>query len=175
MSANERFSRFKVQGPRAIALVVAVGSVFAPLGCSCDGDGGTEKNTGEFELILSRPNRDAAPFDYTGSSNSAPAGALISSVTNVSTNTAVTGVTGVKLFPIVHTDTNGAPAGSAGTTSTCLLGELEPQASTSAFDNKPANGGWTARASCTSAALLDEEPRPPAVPAHNALKLVWHK
>jgi hypothetical protein len=172
MSAKERFSRFKVNGPRALALVIAVAAIFSPLGCSCDGDGGTEKNSGEFELTFYRPNADAAPHDYTGGPNLAPAGALISSVTNVSTDTARSGV---KLFPIRHNDANGAPAGSAGTTSTCSSGELGPGDSTSAFDNKTVDGQWTARASCTSAALLDESPRSPAVPAHIALKIAWHK
>jgi hypothetical protein len=174
MSAKEGFRRVRANALRVFALAIAVTALLA--GCSCDGDGGGEKTSGEFELLLSRPDKKNAPHDYTGNStNLAPAGALISGVTNVSTNTATTGVTGVKLFPIVHTDKNGAPAGSAGTTSTCPSGELEPQASTSAFDNKPADGGWTARASCTSVTLLDESPQLPAVPAHIALKITWHK
>jgi hypothetical protein len=90
-----------------------------------------------------------------------PEDALISSVTNVSTD--VNG-NGVKLELVRHTDTKGVsrslPAAN------CPTAPLEAQASTATFDGLTVQGEWKARAVCISQTLLTP-------PARIALRIAW--
>jgi len=91
-----------------------------------------------------------------------PAGALVSSVTNVSRD--VNG-NGVKLELVRHTGTNG-PSRSL-PAANCPTAPLEPQASTSTFNGLTVEGEWKVRAVCISQVFLNSPP------ARIALQIVW--
>jgi hypothetical protein len=91
-----------------------------------------------------------------------PAGALVLSVTNVSSD--VNG-NGVKLDLVRHTGANGSPR-SLPAANGCTA-PLEPQASTSTFNGLTVEGEWKVHVVCTSQVFLNSPP------ARIALQIVW--
>jgi hypothetical protein len=124
----------------------------------------TPKETGVDEITLSRstdPGDDQ--FVYKNSLLLfMPEDALVSSITNISTDV---NSNGVKLELVRHTDANGVsrslPAAN------CPTAPLEPQASTATFDGLTVQGEWKVRAVCISQTLLSNPP------ARIALRIAW--
>jgi hypothetical protein len=123
----------------------------------------TPKQTGVDTITLSRsPDPADDQFVRTNPLNIfLPEDAVVTSVTNVSTDE---NDNGVKLELVRHTDANGVTRSLPA--ATCPTAPLEPQASTSAFDGQTVEGEWRARAVCISATFLD----PPAL---IALRIAW--
>lgn len=162
MSAKEGFRRVKANGLRVSALTVAVAAILAPLGCSCDGEGGgTTKTTGVEEITFFVSNDpDDDQFDYKNPLLIfKPEGAIVTDVVNVSVNT---NGAGIPLGSVRHTDTNGNMPSLLGS---CPTGVLQPQGSTHQFDNTTVEGEWKVRV-CAYAFQLNP-------PARIALKISW--
>ena len=121
----------------------------------------TPKETGVDEITFFRSTDPADDqFDYTNPLLIfMPEDAIVSSVTNVSTDERDVGI---PLGSVRHTDTKGVSRSLPGS---CPNGVLGPQDSTTQFDGQTVEGAWKVRV-CANATFLDP-------PARIALRISW--
>ena len=150
MSAKERFSRFKVNGPRAIALVIAVAAILAPLAAAATATAVRRRTVAN---TSSRSSAKMRTPHSTTRTRSCPSRLRARSSRALRTSRQTQ-----PAWRQAGPDTAHRRERRPEVRARCDLptGELDPGDSTSVFDNMTVEGEWTVRVPCTNAALLDE-------------------
>jgi hypothetical protein len=134
------------------------------------------KAFGENRIILKHPLNEGDAFVFDGYDVPfVPEDAVVTGVTNVSTDTTTNPLTnGVKLGLVRHTDAQGNPRTLS--SDSCSPAALEPKASTPTFNGLTVKGKWEVRATCISILLLDGSPKGEGINVQAArieLSIAW--